>query len=367
MVALKIPASPEDVTADWLSAALHSGGAGIDATVASFDSEIIGVGVGFLGKLAKMTPRYAGTPPPGAPRTLIAKFPTLDAAAREVAMLFRFYEREVRFYEQIADRVSLRIPKPYYADIDTATGDFVLLLEDMAPACVGDQLESCSPEQALLAVHDIAAFHAGWWQQPALDELGWIPDIDDPVNLSAEDSYQQAWPVFLEHVGGALPDHLRRTGEQLGTRITQIMYGLAERPRTLIHGDYRLDNLFFASPQGGPPLAVIDWQIANRGPGAFDVAYFLSGNVTTATRRASEKGLLRTYHDTLVAGGVRDYGYDDFMRDYRMSVLFCLVYNVIGIGTLDFGNERGVALFDAWLERTGTAIADADAAALLPA
>jgi len=26
-----------------------------------------------------------------------------------------------------------------------------------------------------------------------------------------------------------------------------------------------------------------------------------------------------------------------------------------------------VALFDAWLERTGTAIADADAAALLPA
>ena len=39
----------------------------------------------------------------------------------------------------------------------------------------------------------------------------------------------------------------------------------------------------------------------------------------------------------------------------------------IGIGTLDFGNERGVALFDAWLERTGTAIEDADAAAMLPA
>ena len=48
MVALKIPASPEDVTADWLSGALHSGSARIDATVASFDADIIGVGVGFL-------------------------------------------------------------------------------------------------------------------------------------------------------------------------------------------------------------------------------------------------------------------------------------------------------------------------------
>ena len=34
-------------------------------------------------------------------------------------------------------------------------------------------------------------------------------------------------------------------------------------PTTIVHGDYRLDNMFFASPQGGPEFAVIDWQIAH--------------------------------------------------------------------------------------------------------
>src|SRR5262249_28237387 len=160
----------------WLSEALG-------APVTSVASEPIAAGTGFLGKLVRLTPRY-GKEAADRPRSLIAKLPTLDAGVRQLAMMFRFYEREVRFYRQLADRVSLRVPRAHHIGFDPASGDFVLLLEDMAPARIGDQLEACSTEEARLAVHDVAALHAGWWASPALGRLDWMPMADDPVNLS---------------------------------------------------------------------------------------------------------------------------------------------------------------------------------------
>jgi hypothetical protein len=82
-------------------------------------------------------------------------------------------------------------------------------------------------------------------------------------------------------------------------------------------------------------------------------------------RRAHEEELLRLYQQVLAEGGV-NYPYDDLFLDYRMSVLFCLVYNVIGSGQLDFANERGMALWRSWLERNATAVRDLDAGAIMP-
>jgi hypothetical protein len=362
---LAIPASPEAITPEWLTDALRAGGAIDAASVTSFDAQTIGAGAGFLGVLARLDLRY-DRDERNAPRSLIAKMPTLDLGGREIGNLFRFYEREVRFYEQVAERVEMRVPRAYYRDVIPETGDFVLLLEDMAPACVGDQVNGCTPEQARLAIHDLAQFQAGWWTHADLEKLDWMPFINDPVNQSAEQSYQQAWPAFVEFLGDKLPADSRRVGDRLGSNVIAILNEMSDRPQTIVHGDYRLDNLFFASENGGPPLAVVDWQIANRGIGTFDVGYFLSGNIDVKLRSSCEMDFLKLYHDTLLAGGVKGYSWDDCLRDYRSSVLFCLVYVVISIGTIDPANDRGLALMHAWFDRVSNAIRDLRADELLP-
>lgn len=48
---------------------------------------------------------------------------------------------------------------------------------------------------------------------------------------------------------------------------------LARRTQTLVHNDFRLDNLFLGLPDA--PLAVVDRQLLLRGPGPVDAAYFL--------------------------------------------------------------------------------------------
>jgi hypothetical protein len=365
MAKLKIPAGPDELTPEWLTHALRQTGTITNATVRSFDAEIIGQGAGLIGQLARLKLHYEDSEA-GAPGSLIAKLPAATEENRELANLFRFYEREVRFYEQIADEVELRTPRCYYSTIDVASGDYVLLLEDMAPARVGDQLASCSPYEAELAIRELAKFHAAWWDSPRLAEIDWMPWVNDPVNKSAEESYQDSWEPFLEKFGGRLPDSILPIAERLGENIGKLLDQTAEPPRTIMHGDYRLDNLFFATPEGGDPLAVIDWQITSRGRGVFDVGYFMSGCLHPKERKAKEMDILKSYHRILTESGVRGYGFDQCLHDYRLSTLFCLVYPVISGGTLDLANERGVALVTAILERNVAAILDLDAGELLP-
>ncbi len=363
-----IPTGPQDLTAEWLTEALRRGGAIRSAAVASIEKEPLGEGAGFMSQLARIKLLY-DREEPGAPESLIAKVPSNIPENRAVADAFHFYERELRFYEQIAGEVELRTPRCYYRAMDIEADRYILLLEDMAPAIVGDQLTGCALPAAELAITSLAKFHATWLEHPRLSDLDWMPAIDVPWYTQAVlDSYAQTWPQFLDRFGDKLSSQMVATGERLSEKAGQIMEEMAGPPRTIIHGDFRLDNLFFGTEDGKPMLAVADWQIASRGRGVFDIAYFMAGGVPSDLRRVSEMRLLEDYHRILTANGTSaGYTFDECLRDYRKSVLFCLVYPVIGGGSVDMANERGVALWDSWLERNVAAIEELDATELMPA
>ena len=363
---LKIP-EPNEVTTEWLTDALRSSGTIKDANVTSFKFEgDIAAGVGFMGQLAKITVAYDQAEV-GAPASIIAKFPAAAPDNREIAEVFRFYEIETRFYQQIAGEVALHTPRLYYADIDLDSGDFILLLEDLAPAQVADQIAGLTIEQSELAVRELAKFHASWWENPRLQELEWMWLMNHPVRAGAsQQSYQQAWGPFVENFGPVIPPNILDIGERFGQQIIAILDEMARPPLTISHGDYRPDNLFFATQDGGAPLTVIDWQIMSIGRGTFDFAYFMDGSFPPAERKAREAVLLKMYHDILLERGVSDYSYDQCWEDYRISSLFCWLYTVIALGTLDVANERGLALFTANIERNSAALLELNAAELLP-
>lgn len=375
MVATTIPLTPDALTPEWLTGALHSTGQIGDATVTSVETQPVGQGVGILCQLARVMLRYDDTtaaaqrPQPGAPkeppRTLIAKLPTGDEQTRGMVRLFRFYEREVRFYDEVADRVEMRTPRTYFSAFDSASGDFILLLEDLAAARLGDQLASCSMADAELAMSELAKLHAAWWESPRLAELDWMPVVNDPVNKAGLALYPHAWPVFMERFGSALPERILTAGQQLGARAGEILDRLASGPRTVCHGDFRLDNLFFGDLGGQAPLAVIDWQIASRATGTYDVGYFMSQSLDTEVRRAHEMEILKRYHGMLTERGVQGYSFDQCLNDYRWTLLFCFVYPVMAGGLGDLSNERGHALARAMTERSATAILDWKADELL--
>ena len=56
---------------------------------------------------------------------------------------------------------------------------------------------------------------------------------------------------------------------------------LANRsPWTLAHQDFRVENMLF----GKDRFVVLDWQGIGRGPGSYDLAYFLGGSMGEVVR-----------------------------------------------------------------------------------
>jgi thiamine kinase-like enzyme len=362
MAKVKLPAGPAELTTDWLTNALRETGTITEAAVTGLDYKIIGEGEGVLGQLARFRLQF-DKPEGGAPATLVGKFPASVQANRDFANLFRFYEREVRFYEEIADEVELRTPKRYYSHFDPETNDYILLMEDMGAALCGNQVAGCPAENAITVLRNMARFHATWWEHPRLESLDWIPYGNHPIHQSAQQAYQDCWDNFLKNFGDRLSARALTAAERLSTRIIDLQNAITKPPMSIAHGDLRYDNLYFNADE----MAVADWQIVLRGRASYDAAYFMSQSVDPAVRKSCEMEALRTYHETLREGGVSGYSFDDLMWDYRSTAMYCLVYPVISGGTLDLANERGTALVTAMLDRSIATILDLDCDEMIPA
>ena len=360
-----LPVNPAGLTPEWLTAALQASGALPQGRVASAETTIIGAGVGFIGTIARLHLTYAGAPA-GLPATLIAKLPSEDPGSRMVGVAFGLYEREAHFYADLADTCGLRSPKPYFAHYEASAGQSVLLLEDLEGGEWGDQVAGASPAQAELAIDAIGAFHAKWWQSPALSSHAWITSGIEIIRQPIQMMFDAVWPIALERYGHLFPADIREQFPQFGRRTMAALDEIKQSAETLCHGDYRPDNLFFGQPGSGRELVVCDWQSPSRAPGIVDAAYFITGSLSPEDRRAHEDELLRRYHNHLLEGGVKEYSLAQLKEDYRGYFAAVVAGAGVLLGTLPEGNERGRQLIESTVVRFLAAMEDHDSLALLP-
>ncbi len=362
----RIPMTAEQFTPEWLTAALRQSGTLTAASVVSAVPSSLGEGFGLLGSLARLSLTY-DHPEAGAPASLVVKFPAIAEMNRGLARQFRVYEREYRFYTQVAPTISTRVPRVHFLDFDEATGDAVIGLEDLAPARVGDQLVPPNDGEVAQSMSEMAKLHIARWGRADAAELAWVPYLLDPVWVQVAESLEQFWPVFQQNLGHTLTPKLRAIGDVFAKNVVSLLRRLSQPPATLLHGDFRLDNLFFATEAGQDPLVVIDWQLISRGKGPYDVAYFMSQSLDPARRAATERDILRQYHEALLAAGVSGYSLDECTDDYRHAILLCMMYPLVAGGGMDLSNERGTALATAMATRSFAAIEDWDAGKLIGA
>lgn len=358
------PTSAEAITANWLTEALRSTKTIQTAKVTGIRLEPIGDVEGFMGEITRVHLTY-NRPEKNAPQILIAKFPTNDLKLRAALAVNRLYEREVRFYQNVADQIKMRIPQCYFCTIDESGQNPLLLLEDMAPARVGNQIVGCSLAEAELALIDLAKLHAAFWNSPTLKTFDWARVISSPDRMNQEQYQGYKWPTFFEKLKPLLSDVITDVTVEYGSLMPQIARRMGDRPQTMIHGDYRLDNLFFGQSGAGVPFAAIDWQTMKIGSGTCDLAYFLSDNLEIEIRRNGEQHLLHLYHQTLLEHGVQDYPFEQCLTDYRLSFFFRVHILVEGGFLFDFSDRRQAKLMKVRLNRLSAILEDHDIQGLL--
>jgi hypothetical protein len=361
-----IPGTIAEVSSSWLEQILRADGAiGADVSVVDADVEELGEGVGMLGDLARVALRFDSDA--SGPETVVVKLPTIADVNRKRGMAFGFYEREGHFYRTIGNpgqTGGLRVPHCYGSPMDPEGERFALVLEDLANDYrVPDQVAGLQLDDARKAIAALARFHARWWESDALDALDWLPPTNGPITKQAGPVFRQAWPVFLERFGDLIPRGGHEIGEAVGPCFEQLLDDGATGPRTIVHTDFRLDNLFFDGPDA--EVALIDWQLMTSGGGVYDVCYLLGQSMDRSLRAEHEEDLLRLWHETLVDEGVQECDFDHARQNYCRSALVNLVIP-ISLAELDTGNERGLLLLQMLTDRAFGAALELDACDYLP-
>ncbi len=354
---LTIPASPDAITPEWLTAALRQSGALADATVDALEWTLLARGR--LSRIVRIRPDFAPDGSAG-PRSIIGKFHPVNPVSRELANPFA--AAEIGFYRHLAARANPRAPLCYYSQHDVQSSRFVLLIEDLEVAQRRFEQDTCSPNDAELALRQLGAFHAASWDGRGRNRPAFLKRLENSEHATLQ--------------GPGLPRLLayRPTIDSESQVLTEREYRLVRNqlsrgPLTVVLDDLHVGNLFRGPSGGRPTITFMDFQFVCLARGPVDVARLLAGSLAPDARRAVEMRLLGAYHDALTSGGVTDYSHADCLRDYRLGLLWGrlrLVTNNLVMKTIsvDASSDAQTELARQ-IERFSTAVQDLDCRELL--
>lgn len=257
-----------------------------------------------------------GDAPADVPRSLVGKFPSDDALSRATGVSLRNYYREVSFYRELADSLSINTPRCYYAAIDGEGPEFALLLEDLAPARQGDQLAGCSVEVACSAIRQLVGLQVPSWCDATLKRHDWLWQEAVPSDAMMA-MYGQLLPGFIDRYGASLAADERDIIERVARSPGCPLFQPVGSTFCLEHVDYRLDNMLIDESSAPPRVTVVDWQSVKIGKPLNDVAYFLGASLLPEMRRDVECDIVGDYHAALCEAGIDDLEKQDCWEGYR--------------------------------------------------
>ena len=326
-----VPARLEDLTVEWLAATLRR-------PVTLKGVERIGGATGFLGVMARLHLDDGA---------IVAKLPTPDPGGRAVGQMLSVWARESAFYAELAPLLGQIVPLCHYNGADPEADRWCLLLEDLGES-TADQIQGATADEAHRAVSTLADVHHRFASRRPVE---WLPGFDRPGIGGLQGPMRQAIGPFTARYGDRVP---ARTLGWLAAFVDDLPGWAAQQgagPLTLVHADYRLDNLMLTASR----TAVIDWQTALWGPGPMDLASFLATSLTVEDRRRHEADLIAAYADgTGLTTGAVEAG-------YRSCLCWWMAIFANNLSRIDPDAGRATELFDLTVTRTFAAADDLDA------
>ena len=288
----------------------------------------------------------------------MAKVTAASETSRTIAAIVQTYAIEVGFYTEMASTLTVNAPHCYWAGHDAAANRYTVVLEDVAPAQQGDQMRGCSIDEAAAALDELVRLHAGRWGDKSLAEIGWLNRRSAEAASMLGMLLEASLPTFLERYGARLDADVVELTERFFPQIGHYLDG-EPAPPTVIHGDFRNDNLMF----GGPRVWVLDWQTVSVGDASSDLSYFLGGSLVPELRRAHERDLVAHYRAALSGQGV-EVDADELWAGYRRHAFSGLVMAVLASTNVE-QTDRGDDMFVAMADRAGRHVLDLDSEAAI--
>ncbi|HEX7095810.1 MAG TPA: phosphotransferase [Acidimicrobiales bacterium] len=340
-----IPTTPDEIDAAWLTDALAPRYPGVRvANVEVTERHEV------TNAHAKLRVDY--DEPAGAPTTMFCKLAPLDPSRRDSILRTGMGLREARFYATLADQLDLRVPVVHVARHHDTDGTFVLLLEDLdATGCtVSSGPEGVPPDSAARALEDLARMHLRF-KDPAARAAAaaWVPEVRPSSTYGAV-----MLRYGLDNHRDKLTDQFAEIAELYIARADDLQVLWHEGPKTVIHGDPHIGNVFFDDGRTG----FLDWGIINVNTPMRDVSYFITMALTVDDRRKHERDLLAHYLDVWTSGGGAEITWDDAWLAHRVHTAYTVPACCQVVMFPEDASRRRRVFADAFLGRALAALDD---------
>ena len=349
-----IPWSLAELSPQWLTAALQGVFPGVEVASLSHLDRHSGTS-----SRARVELDYAARGDGGPPPTMFVKIAPSAYAQRLLSTVVGLGRNEVELYRHVGAELPVRVPRLYGAAHSGDGRRFVLLLEDLNAAgatflTVG---ERAGEAQLREVVGELAKLHAAFWESPRFGtDLARLPSFENRRGDMPWERFLtgQMLALAARRFAAELPEGYPAIAALCIHQRDRLERLFARGPRTLVHGDCHIGNLFFV----GGSVGFLDWQVASRAPGIRDVAYFLCSSAPTEQRREVERDLVAVYLADLAAAGVAVPSEEDAWETYRLFALYAWIAAAFTAAAGDSLQPRAIGL--AGLRRATMAVLDLD-------
>jgi phosphotransferase family enzyme len=300
---------------------------------------------------------YRGKATPAAPTRVFLKLPIVGL--QESRDMLR---EEVRFYQLFGAESQLPIVRCFDAQHSEQTGLSHLVLQDLSDThTTPPQPMPPSAAQAEAMVDALLRFHLRWWESPELGvQIGERWRAESVVQAVQFTSTHYA--RFRDLVGERWSKQRWQLYESVLANWPRLLGRLVDQPNlTLIHGDAHVWNCLMPNQPERDPAYLVDLCTCRVRPPTNDLAYMMALMWFPDVRDRWERPLLQRYHEGLLATGIEQYSWQDFMHDYRFAV-------IVHLFTPVFQASGALITPTTWwysLERVLAAFHDLDCAQLL--
>ena len=344
--------SIKDINLKWLQDTLGGQEEFIKDGVIDLNLKKVGEGIGQLGEFALLeTTRESGKK-----TNIFAKLQTQTEDMDNLAKDYKFYIREVRFYEFLAKSINVKTPKAYYVEYNPENERVILLLEYMDGWYNPDQIKGATEKEIEVAINGLIPISTQFWG--TIQEIDWVPNMKVDYMLRIIDDMRDYSPEFLNRFSRIMNGSRKANLNKIVEFYPNFPDLFTRGTLTLNHWDYRVENLFF-TPEVDD-ITVIDWQLMMAHLPGWDLAYLLFTNIEVDLRRKIYTSCCRQYLDGLSKEGIH-FLEEDLERNMMLSLLAMTNFPVIGGANADKENERSIKLFEVLGERIFSAIEDYDA------
>lgn len=348
----RVPAHPEEIDAAWLTAALaeRHPGAVVDRVELLECHET-------TNSHAKIAAVYREAA--GAPSTFFCKMLPNHPEARQAIAATRMGLYEALFYRHLAPQLDLLVPGVHVVVLDEAAGSFALLMEDLAArgCTVSDGVACVAPDAAARALEELAGLHLRF-RDPArrAADAAWVQEPGPPSDYGTS-----RLQYGLEHHRDRLGKAFAELAELYVTRCAALHELWHRGPRTVIHGDPHIGNLFDSAGRVG----FLDWGLINASTPMRDVSYFLTMSLSVEDRRSHEVGLLRHYLEHWNAGGGDAISFDEAWLAHRVHAAYTVPASCQIVTFPKKLSPRRRLFSEAFLSRAEAAVEDLEVRAAL--